>query len=143
MPQHFLAKAGVSLSDFKGGRAGFSGSHDATIVLVQSGSYEVGAVNEEVWKTNLANGKIHLSKIAPIWRTPAYADYHWLAQPNLDKRFGKRFAEKITNTFLAFDKRASRQREILELFGANSFIRAYDYNYNDIEKIGRKLKKIR
>jgi len=143
MPQHFLAKAGVFLSDFKGGRAGFSGSHDATIVLVQSGSYEVGAVNEEVWKTNLANGQINLRKVSPIWRTPAYADYHWLAQPNLDKRFGIGFTEKLTNQFLALDKKTFRKREILKLFGANSFIRAYDYYYNDIEKIGRKLKKIR
>ena len=143
MPQHFLSKAGVFLSDFKGGRAGFSGSHDATIVLVQSGSYEVGAVNEEVWKTNLANGQIDLRKVYPIWRTPSYADYHWLAQPNLDKRFGIGFTEKLANQFLALDKKTFRQREILKLFRANSFIRSYDYNYNDIEKIGRKLKKIR
>ena len=105
MPQHFLSKAGVFLSDFKGGRAGFSGSHDATIVLVQSGSYEVGAVNEEVWKTNLANGKINLRKVAPIWRTPAYVDYHWLAQPNLDKKFRKEFTSELTNTILSFNKK--------------------------------------
>ncbi len=143
MPQYFLAKAGVAISDFKGGRVGFSGSHDATIVLVQSGSYEIGAVNEEVWKENLANGKINLSKVAPVWRTPAYADYHWLAQPNLDDEFGKGFTKKLTNQFLGFDKRRPRQKKILELFRANSFIRAFDYNYNDIEEIARKLKKIR
>ncbi len=143
MPQHFLAKAGVSISDFKGGRAGFSGSHDATIVLVQSGSYEVGAVNEEVWKANLSNGQIDLSKVSSIWKTPAYADYHWLAQPNLDEHFGVGFTEKLTNKFLSLNKRSPRQRRILKIFGANSFIRAYDYDYNDIEVIARKLKKIR
>ena len=143
MPQHFLAKAGVSISDFKGGRAGFSGSHDATIVLVQSGSYEVGAVNEEVWKANLSNGQIDLSKVSSIWKTPAYADYHWLAQPNLDEHFGVGFTEKLTNKFLSLNKRSPRQRRILKIFGANSFIRAYDYDYNDIEAIARKLKKIR
>ena len=33
MPQHFLGKAGVSLSDFQG-EVGFTGSHDGTITLV-------------------------------------------------------------------------------------------------------------
>ena len=143
MPQHFLAKAGVSLSDFKGGRAGFSGSHDATIVMVQSGTYEAGAVIEQVLKSNLANGQIDLSKVIPIWRTPAYADYHWLAQPKLDEEYGVGFTEKLINQFLAFDKKIPRQRKILKLFRANSFIRAYDYNYNEIETIARKLKKVR
>ena len=39
MPQHFLAQAGVTPDQFQG-RPGFSGSHDATIALVQSGAYE-------------------------------------------------------------------------------------------------------
>ena len=42
MPQYFLAQAGVKLADFAGGAPGFSGSHDATIALVQSGTYDAG-----------------------------------------------------------------------------------------------------
>ena len=38
MPQYFLSKGGVQISDFAGGAPGFSGSHDATIALVQSGA---------------------------------------------------------------------------------------------------------
>ena len=34
-------------------------------------------------------------------------------------------------------------KEILDLFGAQSFIKAYDYQYDDIESIGKKLGKIR
>ena len=45
MPQYFLSQAGVKLSYFAGGAPGFSGSHDATIALVQSGAYQAGAVN--------------------------------------------------------------------------------------------------
>ena len=57
MPQYFLAQAGVKLADFAGGAPGFSGSHDATIALVQSGTYDAGAVNEQVWKSSLRSGK--------------------------------------------------------------------------------------
>ena len=45
------------------------------------------------------------------------------------------------NIFVACD--VSSQKEILDLFGAQKFIKAYDYQYNDIENIGRKLGKIR
>ncbi|MEB3263591.1 MAG: phosphate/phosphite/phosphonate ABC transporter substrate-binding protein, partial [Synechococcus sp.] len=56
MPQWFLSQAGVQLKDFAGGAPGFSGSHDATIALVQSGTYDAGVVNEQVWTANLRSG---------------------------------------------------------------------------------------
>ena len=77
-------------SDFAGGAAGFSGSHDATIALVQSGAYEAGAVNQQVWTTSVIEGKANPAKVVAIWRTPPYPDYQWLAQPDLDQRVGQR-----------------------------------------------------
>ena len=143
MPQYFLQKAGVSLSDFKGKRPGFSGSHDATLALVQSGSYQAGALNEQVWLSNLKNGRVNNSKVFAIWRTPPYADYHWLAQPDIDKRFGEGFTEKIKKTILGLDFKDSKDRKILNLFGAKKFIPAYEQDYKKIEKIGRDIGKIR
>jgi len=143
MPQYFLEKAGVKIKDFKGGTAGFSGSHDATIALVQSGSYDVGALNEQVWLSNLNRGRINLSKVNVIWRSPSYADYHWLAQPNLDKEFGIGVTEKIKETFLKLDKKNDNHRKILDLFGANKFIPSELNQYTKIEIIGRKLGKIK
>ena len=35
------------------------------------------------------------------------------------------------------------QKQILDLFGAQKFIKAYTHQYDDIEAIGRKLGKIR
>ncbi|MFM9040926.1 MAG: phosphate/phosphite/phosphonate ABC transporter substrate-binding protein, partial [Vulcanococcus sp.] len=66
MPQYFLAQAGVKLKDFAGGAPGFSGSHDATIALVQSGAYDAGAVNEQVWRASLHNGKANRAKVMAI-----------------------------------------------------------------------------
>ena len=103
MPQHFLQQAGLSLGDFKGGRPGFSGSHDATIALVQSGAYDAGALNKQVWETNIRNKKNNDLKVIVIWETPPYSDYHWLTQPNLEKRFGRGFTQKLQNTFLLWD----------------------------------------
>ena len=60
---------------------------------MQSGAYEAGAVNEQVWRSNLRDGKANRSKVMAIWKTPGYPDYHWIAQPNLDQRFGKGFTQ--------------------------------------------------
>ena len=143
MPQYFLNKADVQLKDFKGGSPGFSGSHDATLILVQSGSYEAGALNEQVWKSNLERGRINPSKVFVIWKTPSYYDYHWLAQGNLDKKFRKGFTKELTNVFLSFNEKSKEQKQILELFGAKKFIISKNENYNRIESIGRKIGKIK
>ncbi len=143
MPQYFLSQAGVSTKDFAGGAPGFSGSHDATIALVQSGSYEAGVVNEQVWKANLRSGKADRSKLVVLWRTPGYPDYHWIAQPNLDQRFGKGFSQKLQRAILNWRPSDPQQKQILELFGAQQFTGAKPSDYNRIEQVGRQIGKIR
>ncbi len=143
MPQYFLNKAGVKITDFKGGRSGFSGSHDATLALVQSGSYDVGALNEQVWESNIKRGRVDPTKVFVIWRTPTYYDYHWLAHPSLNKRFGKGFTNKLTNVFINFSEKSPEQKQIIDLFGAKNFIKSKNENYIEIEKIGRKIGKIK
>ena len=142
MPQYFLNKAGVQLKDFNGGSPGFSGSHDATLFLVQSGSYESGALNYQVWKSNLEKGRVDPLKVFVIWKTPSYYDYHWLAQGNLDKKFRIGFTKELTNVFLSFNEKSTKQKKILDLFGAKKFIISKNENYNKIEKIGREIGKI-
>ena len=143
MPQYFLSQAGVTTKDFAGGAPGFSGSHDATIALVQSGSYEAGVVNEQVWKANLRSGKADRSKLVVLWRTPGYPDYHWIAQPNLDQRFGKGFSQKLQRAILSWRPSDPEQKQILELFGAQQFTGAKASDYNRIEQVGRQIGKIR
>ena len=143
MPQYFLAENGVSITDLAGGGPGFSGSHDATIAVVQSGAYDVGALNEQVWRSNVEEGRVDPTKVAVIWRTPTYADYHWLARPDLDRRFGSGFTERVQNALLSLSAETEAGTEILELFGAERFIPARDEDYKKIESVGRDLGKIR
>ena len=142
MPQHFLQQAGLTPSQFAGGKAGFSGSHDATIAVVQSGSYQAGALNEQVWKSNLKSGKVDSTKVKVIWRTPTYVDYHWVARPGLDKRFGKGFTTKLQKALLGIQP-TGNGKTVLELFGAEKFISASASQYRAIETVGRELGKIR
>ena len=142
MPQYFLQTAGLDLEDFKG-EVGFSGSHDATIKLVEAGTYDIGAVNEQVWKSRKESGDINLEQVNVIWRTPAYYDYHWVIHPDAEKVYGAGFIEKVQNALLNLDATLPEHKEILELFGANQFIATQNQNYQQIESIGREIGKIK
>jgi phosphonate transport system substrate-binding protein len=143
MPQFFLSQAGVRLQDFAGGAPGFSGSHDATIALVQSGAYDAGVVNEQVWKANLRSGKADRTKVLALWRTPGYPDYHWIGQPDLDQRFGSGFTAKLRGAILGWRPSNPEQKAILDLFGAQQFTGARAADYRRIEQVGRQIGKIR
>jgi len=143
MPQYFMAQNGVNPKDLAGGGPGFSGSHDATIAVVQSGAYEVGALNEQVWNSNVETGRVDPEEVLVIWRTPPYVDYHWVARPDLDARFGANFTDKLQSTLLDLSPDTPRVSTILELFGAKRFIPADNDDYVMIESVGRELGKIR
>lgn len=142
MPQYFLSEAGVNLADFKG-EPGFSGSHDATIKLVEAGTYDVGAINEQVWIDRVADGEVDESKVSAIWQTPAYYNYHWVANTeNVNKKFGADFTQKIQTALLELDPEVPEEAEILALFGAEEFIETENDNYNQIKSVGREIGKI-
>ena len=136
MPQFFLDQAGVSVDDLAG-QPGFSGSHDATIELVQAGTFEVGALNSQVWESAVEEGTVDTDEVQVIFTTPPYYDYHWVVQPDLDERFGDGFTEAFTQALLDLDATVAEEAAILELFGAGAFIETEDANYADIEAVGR------
>lgn len=141
MPQYFLAQAGVTPEDFRG-EVGFSQNHDATIKLVEAGTYEVGVLNEQVWNKRLQAGEVDSSRVQVIWRTPAYYDYHWVIHPSVKERYGEDFPARVQAALLKLDPTVPEHREILDLFGANQFIPTEDANYAQIEEVGRQIGKI-
>jgi len=142
MPQYFLADAGVEFSDLKG-EPGFSGSHDATLKLVEAGTYDAGALNEQVWLDRVAAGEVDESKVQAIWQTPAYYDYHWVVNSEaVDEKFGEGFTDQIQAALLNLDASDPEQAEILDLFGAEQFIETKNENYAQIEAVGREIGKI-
>ncbi len=132
MPQSFLDQAGVTLDDLEG-EAGFSGAHDKTIALVEAGTYEVGALNSQVWKSKVEAGEVDLEKVQLIFETPTYFDYHWVARPEL----GDDIQQKIVDALMNLDPSNPDHATILEFFGAESFIGTESANYADIETVGR------
>ena len=138
MPQYFLKQEGILLTDFKG-QAGFSGSHDKTIELVTAGTFDAGALNEQVWKSRQAEGKVDLTKIQEIAVSPAFHDYHWVLNPQVATRYGNDFTAKVQAAFTKLDPAVAEHKVILDLFGAKKFIPTQNDNYAAIEAVGREI----
>jgi len=142
MPEYFLDQAGVtSASDFSG-PPGYSGSHDKTVDLVQAGTYEAGALNLSVWKKRKEAGTVDLTKVTEIFVTPPYHDYHWMAGPRTDERFGAGFTTVLAAALTRLDANDPAEKAVLDLYGAKKFIPTTAANYKEIEQIGRKLRLI-
>jgi phosphonate transport system substrate-binding protein len=142
MPEYFLDAAGLDSSRDFAGAPGYSGSHDKTIDLVQAGTFEAGALNEQVWARRVAAGTVDLTKVKLVFRTPGYKDYHWIAGPKTDERFGAGFSDSIKDAFLTADADVDGAKA-LSLLGSKKFIPTNANNYKEIEKIGRTLGLIR
>ena len=139
MPEYFLAEAGVDPQGDFAGRPGFSGSHDATIDLVESGSYEAGALNVQVWEARTAAGRVDTDKVVEVLTTPTYSDYHWLGGPDLDERFGDGFTEELRTALLDLDGDTPEETDVLERYGAGRLVPTEAEDYAQIEEIGRTL----
>ena len=115
-------------------KVGFSNNHNKTIELVQSGAYDLGAVNFKVWEKEVKAGNIDTSKVKIIWKTPTYLDYHFTMQGDLDERYYKGFSEKLTNAILNL-----KDKNILDAFPRSKFIKANNSGYTHILNLARKI----
>jgi len=75
-----------------------------------------------------------------VFTTPAYHDYHWLAGPATNERFGAGFTDKLRTAILGLSTTDTGQAKLLELYGAKKFLPTSPENYREIEEIGRSLK---
>lgn len=141
MPRFFLTEAGIDPDvDFRAPPS-FSGSHDKTWQLVQSGSYDIGALNEDVWNRAVSEGKATPDAVEDFYTTPDYFDYNWTVQGNLDEVYGSGFTAKVQSALLNLDP--EEHGEILDLFSTRKFIETNNANYQAIEDVARSLDMIR
>ena len=135
MPRHFMMEAGLDPNSDLNGAANYSGSHDKTWKLVESGAFEVGALNEAVWEAAVEEGKVDLSKVDVFYTTPAYYDYNWTIN-NVDDKFGPDAKAKVKAALLSFGK---DNPEIMELFKDDKFIETNNGNYDAIKGVAEAL----
>ncbi len=118
-------------------KVGFSGDHSKTIALVQSGAYQVGAVNFQVWKKELEAGIVDPAKVSVIWQTPPYPDYQWSIRGDVDERWSEGFTEKVTQALVDM-----KDPDLLASFPRTAFIPASNSDFQPIEDTAKALKLI-
>jgi phosphonate transport system substrate-binding protein len=134
MPEFYLREEFKAAPNDIFSRIGFSGDHSRTIAQVQSGAYQVGAVNFKVWEKELASGKVDTNKVSIIWTTPTYPDYQWTIRNDVDQRFGADFKKLVTKTLLEMN-----DPDLLASFPRQSFIPASNADYAPIENTARAI----
>lgn len=115
-------------------RVGFSGDHSRTIQLVQSGAYQVGAVNFKVWDNEMKAGRIDPEKIRVVWKTPSYPDYQWSVRGDVDKVWGRGFTDKVRSALLAI-----KDPDLLSAFPRKGFVPASNGDYGPILRVGKEI----
>lgn len=113
---------------------GFSGDHSRTIALVQAGSYQLGAVNYQVWQRKLQNKEIDESRIRVIWETPVYPDYQWTIRGDVDSSHGEGFTDRVRQALLSIDDPL-----LLAAFPRQSFVPATNDDYLPIYHTARQI----
>lgn len=133
MPEYFLRQQfGGKAPDEVFSRVGFSGDHSRTIQVVQSGAFDVGALDYTVWNLEKKAGKVDEAQVQIIWESPTYPDYNWTVRGDVDAVYGAGFKDKLKAALLAIDDPA-----ILSQFARSKFIPAKNADYAPIEEVGK------
>ncbi len=139
MPEFYIREhTQQAPADFFEHPVGFSGSHDKTVELVESGQFQAGAVNFTVYDKRVAAGDVDPDVVKVIWKTPFYADYNWTVRPDVDAEFGAGFTERLQQTLLAIDDPA-----LLAALPRQRLIRATNEEFEGIRQVAEALDMLR
>ncbi len=139
MPEYFITReTRKPAAAFFARPVGFSGSHDKTVELVESGQYQAGVVNYRVYDRRVAEGATDPEVCRVIWRTPTYADYNWTAHPDLETAFGRGFTDAVQRALVAIDDPA-----LLAALPRDRLIPARNEEFEGIRRVALELGMVR
>ncbi len=139
MPEYFIREnSGKSPQEFFEHPVAFSGSHDKTIALVESGQYEAGVVNYLVYERRVESGQTDPEVCKVIWQTPTFADYNWTAHPELDELFGAGFIDRVQQALVSIE-----DPNLLAALPRERLIPATNEDYEGIRQVAEQLEMLR
>ena len=120
MPRYFLQRQWNIEPEKFFSEVRYSGAHDETVYMVRDDGQALGAVNADIARQMLDDGRLGENELKVLWQTPPYPDYVWAVQPGLDE------AIKISlrDAFLVLDPDNPGDATILLNLGAKTFLPA-------------------
>ncbi|NRB44568.1 MAG: putative selenate ABC transporter substrate-binding protein [Verrucomicrobiales bacterium] len=135
MPSFFIQKeTGTAPEKWFSQPIGFSGAHDKTAKLVESGAFQVGALSYKKYDSMVESGKLDKEKCKIIWKTPPFANYNWTAHPELDQIYGEGFIDKIQEALIEIS-----DPQLLKALTRSKIIPAKNENFQGIADIAKEL----
>jgi phosphonate transport system substrate-binding protein len=139
MPEFFIREhTGKAPADFFTTPVGYSGSHDKTAELVESGQYQVGVLNYLVYERRVKEGTTNPDVARIVWQTPTYVDYHWVAHPRIDEVFGQGFTDKLQQALIGIT-----DSTLLSALPRERLIPAGDQDYEQLRSVAEQLGMLR
>lgn len=133
MPYFELKQAGINADkDLKDPR--YSGSHPATAKAVESGAAEAGALDETVFNSMIAEGKLDRNKVRVFYTSKPFVDYVWAARKGVDPEIQEKFAQAFIRL------KEGQDDEVLKILRGRSFVRANDAEYSVLKQVAAELK---
>jgi phosphonate transport system substrate-binding protein len=112
----------------------YTGSHAATAKAVESGGVDAGALDETVYNTMLAEGKLDKDKVRVFYTSKPFVDYVWVARKDIDKQSQEKFVKAFTNL------QEGKDGAVLQILRGKKFVRANNDEYAVIRLIAQQLK---
>ncbi len=135
MPEFFIMEAsGKTAMAFFAHNPGFSGSHDKTAELVESGQYQAGVLNYKVYEKRVAAGTTNPDVCRVIWKTPVYADYNFTAHPDIDKIFGAGTIDRLQRVLIEM-----KDLKLLGAFPRKALIPAENSDFDVVRDVADTL----
>lgn len=134
LPEYYLRQQFKTAPDALFSTVGYSDNHNRTLALVQSGAYQLGALNYLVWDEEKRAGRVDESLVQVIWETPTYPDYHWTLRGDVDARWGEGFSARVQKALVDM-----RDPDLLAAFPRKSFVPAANSDYQPILDTARAI----
>lgn len=132
MPYYELKQAGINAdADLK---FRYTGSHPATAKAVESGATDAGALDETVYNSMIADGKLDKNKVRVFYTSKPFLDYVWVARKEVNKQEQEKFVAAFTSL------QDGKDDQILTILRGQKFVRASDDKYELLRKIAEELK---
>jgi phosphonate transport system substrate-binding protein len=132
IPYRELKKAGIdSETDLK---FRYSGGHPLTAKLVETGTVDAGVLDESVYNSLIAGGKIDRTKVRIFYTSKPFVDYVYVARksaPDAER-------DKFSRAFQSLKE--GKDDQVLKILRAKRYLPANDGEYSTIRQIAKDLK---
>jgi len=132
MPYLEMRQAGIDPNNSLKFR--YTGSHPATAKAVESGAVDAGALDETVYTSMVAEGKLDPNKVRVFYTSKPFVDYVWVARKDVDPATQEKFAQAFT------DLKERQDDEVLKILRGKDFVRANNEEYTVLRLVAEDLK---